>query len=164
MVRRIRKRNGKLEVFDKSKIIVAIGKSANYPFDSDLDPKNCKLLVNDISDLLGDKKVPSVEEVQDLVEETLMKQGWTAVAKAYILYRKKRQELRETKAYIYGVEDELDLSLNAIKTLESRYLLKDDNGKIIENPSGMFRRVAHHIDKPNTKYGYSHEQEYFAYQ
>ena len=46
-----------------------------------------------------------------------MKQGWTNTARSYILYRKKRQELRETKEYIYGIDDELDLSMNAIKTL-----------------------------------------------
>ncbi|MYA60646.1 MAG: adenosylcobalamin-dependent ribonucleoside-diphosphate reductase, partial [Chloroflexi bacterium] len=39
--------------------------------------------------------------------------------------------------------------------LEKRYLLRDNNGKIVENPQGMFRRVAHAIAKGDTLYGAS---------
>ena len=45
------------------------------------------------------------------------------------------------------------LSLNAIRVLESRYLLKDDHSKIIESPAGMFRRVAKAIAAVERKYG-----------
>ena len=87
---------------------------------------------------------PTVEDVQDIVEETLIKKGFSKIAKAYILYRQKRAEIREAKEY-FGVSDELKLGINALKVLKKRYLLKDDEGKIEETPSQLFARVAKHI-------------------
>ena len=92
---------------------------------------------------------PTVEQVQDKVENVLMttsKKGnrYNEVARAYILYREKRRTIREEKARL-GVTDDLKLSINAIKTLEARYLLKDEDGKIVETPTQMFRRVASHV-------------------
>ena len=77
---------------------------------------------------------PTVEDVQDIVEETLIKKGFSKIAKAYILYRQKRAEIREVKEF-FGVSDELKLGINALKVLKKRYLLKDDEGKIEETPS-----------------------------
>ncbi len=101
---------------------------------------------------------PTVEQVQDKVESVLMgsaRKGnrYNEVAKAYILYREKRRTIREEKARI-GVTDDLKLSINAIKTLEARYLLKDEEGKIVETPSQMFRRVASHIGVVELLYDY----------
>ena len=48
-----------------------------------------------------------------------------------------------------------EISENAEVILEKRYLLRDTNGKIVENPQGMFRRVAHAIAKGDTLYGAS---------
>ncbi len=45
------------------------------------------------------------------------------------------------------------LTRNALKVLEKRYLLKDENGKVIETPEQMFRRVAHNIALADEKYG-----------
>ena len=36
----------------------------------------------------------------------------------------------------------MNLSENAVKVLEKRYLSKDETGKLLENPEGMFKRVA----------------------
>jgi len=46
-----------------------------------------------------------------------------------------------------------DLSPNAIKVLESRYLKKNISGEVIETPEEMFRRVARNIALANEKYG-----------
>ncbi|TSC92103.1 MAG: ribonucleoside-diphosphate reductase alpha chain, partial [Candidatus Berkelbacteria bacterium Licking1014_96] len=45
-----------------------------------------------------------------------------------------------------------NLSDNAIKVLEKRYLLKDDEGKVIETPLDMFERVANHLVKAEDYY------------
>ncbi|MFC1824588.1 ribonucleotide reductase N-terminal alpha domain-containing protein, partial [Thermodesulfobacteriota bacterium] len=50
------------------------------------------------------------------------------------------------------IKEELTLSENARTVLERRYLRKDDNGKILEAPARMFRRVAAHIAKAERKY------------
>ncbi|MEE4354561.1 MAG: vitamin B12-dependent ribonucleotide reductase [Desulfatiglans sp.] len=47
----------------------------------------------------------------------------------------------------------LSLSENARTVLERRYLKKDDQGKVIETPEEMFRRVAHHIAEAEKHYG-----------
>ena len=51
------------------------------------------------------------------------------------------------------IKNGLHLSNNAINVLKRRYLKKDSNGKIIESPEKMFRRVARHIAKAEKKYG-----------
>nr|WP_280954409.1 adenosylcobalamin-dependent ribonucleoside-diphosphate reductase [Methanohalophilus levihalophilus] len=63
-----------------------------------------------------------------------------------------------------GVEkDELKLSLNAIRVLERRYLLKDESGRIVETPAEMFRRVAREIAAIDDNYGgdVKHTEEEF---
>jgi ribonucleoside-diphosphate reductase alpha chain len=47
---------------------------------------------------------------------------------------------------------ELTLTKNALKVLEKRYLTKNENGKVIETPEGMFRRVAHNVAQAELKY------------
>ncbi|MCX5686011.1 MAG: vitamin B12-dependent ribonucleotide reductase [Candidatus Omnitrophica bacterium] len=50
------------------------------------------------------------------------------------------------------------LSENALKVLEKRYLKKDDNGKVIETPADMFRRVAKNIATADSYYGKSRDE------
>ena len=86
-------------------------------------------------------KIPSVEEIQDIVEEALMEGGFSSIARGYILHREEHRDLRQVKV-IYGVRDDLKLPLNTIVVLKKRYLLKDDERDIIETPRELFRRVA----------------------
>ncbi len=90
-------------------------------------------------------KIPSIEQIQDVVIEALKKSGAEDVAETYENYRKKRTEIREAKWYLIDKDTKIKLTPNAVKVLESRYLRKDENGKIIETPSQMFRRVAQNI-------------------
>ncbi|HDS11299.1 MAG TPA: ribonucleotide-diphosphate reductase subunit alpha, partial [Candidatus Wirthbacteria bacterium] len=152
----VTKRDGRVVEFDPKKISNAIYKAAREVGIKD------EQLANDITErvvMILEKRfnghtVPSVEQVQDIVEEALIILGQIKIAKAYILYREERKGLREAKAMILnGSEDDLKLSLNAIKVLERRYLLKDEQGKVIETPKDMFRRVAKAVAKADLKYG-----------
>jgi len=138
----IRKRDGRIVKFDPKRITNAIHKAilAVKGKDGNLAAKLSAQVVSIVNEEFKDK-IPNVEDVQNIVERVLIKNGYDAVAKAYILYRHKRTELRERKKLL-GVMDDLKLSLNAISVLERRYLLKDETGKVIETPSQMFRRVA----------------------
>lgn len=89
-------------------------------------------------------RIPDVESIQDMIEMTLMEEGYSHIAKSYILYREKRREVRVAKS-ILGLKDDLKLPLNSMEVLRRRYLLKDDRQNIIESPSELFRRVAFHI-------------------
>jgi len=51
------------------------------------------------------------------------------------------------------IDRQLGLTENAIKVLERRYLIKDDEGKTVETPTELFRRVARHIAKAEYRYG-----------
>ncbi len=102
------------------------------------------------------KAIPSIEEVQDFVEESLIEKGYAKVAKAYILYRQKRAAVRREKQDILDkIEiDEVDKMFdpNALRVLRSRYLDKDESGKVVESPKELFQRVAVHVVLPNVLY------------
>ncbi len=146
-IAKIKKRNGQIVDFEKIKITKAIDGAASSVgiqkrgLAKDLSDK----VVTRLSHSLLASEVPTVEMVQDVVERVLIENGQAEVAKAYILHRQKRKEIREAKSLIYGVQDDLKLSVNSIRVLERRYLLKDGEGNVIETPSQMFRRVAKNV-------------------
>ncbi|WP_309492916.1 vitamin B12-dependent ribonucleotide reductase [Candidatus Hecatella orcuttiae] len=142
-VRFIRKRDGRLEDFNPAKITRAIYRAmaATGKGDEAAVERITQRVLTDAESRFDEGHIPSVEDIQDLVESALMKEGLTEVAKAYILYRQKRAEVRESKKFL-GVTDDLKLSVNAVAVLRRRYLLKDRRGNVAETPSQMFRRVA----------------------
>ncbi len=163
-ISKIVKRDGRIADFDKHKIASAISKAAiaaeeNPTIGSRLSEKIERILF-----LRYRGKLPTVENVQDVVEEILINSGYSNIAKAYILYREKRQEIRSAKEF-YGVKsDELKLSVNAVKVLQSRYLLRNSEGKVVETPKEMFRRVARAIAAVDKKYNGNYrktEEEFF---
>ncbi len=141
MVQKIRKRDGKLAGFDRSKIAKAVLKA--FIATKTKDGKRAGEIAAEVEKIIEERipGIPGVEDVQDIVEEVLIKNGFAAVAKAYILYREKRTQIRKAKQF-FGVSDELKLSVNAVRVLERRYLLKDEHGNVIETPAELFRRVA----------------------
>ncbi|MFX1486589.1 MAG: ribonucleotide reductase N-terminal alpha domain-containing protein [Promethearchaeota archaeon] len=155
-VKKIIKRDGRIVDFDPDKIANAIFKAAQAlgGKDRSIAVKLADQVVSIVEQKFGARKVPTVEDVQDVVETVLIEGGHAKTAKAYILYRQKRKELREAKALL-GVYDDLKLSLNAVKVLAARYLRKDENRRIIETPGQMFHRVAKAIAKVDLNYGKS---------
>jgi ribonucleoside-diphosphate reductase alpha chain len=152
VVSKVKKRDGRIVDFDKEKIAYAIWKAAESV--GGKDRKRAEELAAMVVSKLEEKfpeQIPSVEDVQDMVEKVLIEQGHASVAKAYILYREKRAEVRKIKSML-GVEDDLKLSLNSIKVMASRYLQRDENRKIIESTSHLFRRVAHAIAQAEKNY------------
>ncbi|MGQ9475488.1 MAG: vitamin B12-dependent ribonucleotide reductase [Actinomycetota bacterium] len=150
---RIRKRDGSVVPFEKDKIAAAIRKALEAVGEG--DPSRAGSLAEEVVARLEERYVgdiPTVEEVQDLVEETLIDRGLPRTAKAYILYREKRAEIRRTKDFL-GVRDELKLTINAVNVLKKRYLLKDEKGQVVETPDQMFRRVARAVAQAEKLYG-----------
>jgi len=96
--------------------------------------------------------ISKVEEIQDMVEKILIEQNLSRVAKAYIIHRHKREEIRKLKARI-GVEDDLKLPINSLIVLASRYLLKGENGEIIETTKQLFIRVAKAVAEADYIFG-----------
>ena len=104
--KQIIKRDGRVETFNKQKVINAV-KKAFVAVDGTLTNagvKKARRIGKDIEDfILKSKRNLGVEEIQDLVEELLMTTDRKDVAKAYILYRKERniERNRKTKNKIY---------------------------------------------------------------
>ncbi len=149
---RIRKRDGSVVPFERGKIAAAIRKALEAVGEG--DPSRAESLADEVTARLEEHYVgdiPTVEEVQDLVEETLIEKDLPRTAKAYILYREKRAEIRRTKDFL-GVRDELKLTVNAVNVLKKRYLLKDEKGQVAETPDQMFRRVARAVAQAEKLY------------
>ncbi|MBU1166948.1 ribonucleoside triphosphate reductase, partial [Patescibacteria group bacterium] len=111
MFKRIKKRDGKVVKFDAEKITHAI--TAAGEATGDFGEKVAKRLTLKTLSLAKDTitdKVPSVEEIQDIVEEVLLSSSYKETAKSYILYREQHSQLRAfaTKANIDMVEQYLD--------------------------------------------------------
>ncbi len=147
----IKKRDGRLVNFDESKIeqaiykaLIATGKP-NFQLAKKLVQKVLKKMT--LNSTSFDKSViPSVEDVQDIVESILIEEGLSDTAKAYILYRHERRKIREDKMKILNKKnlDEVDkdFDINSLRVLSSRYLLRNDTNEIVESPKQMFERVA----------------------
>lgn len=143
---KIKKRDNRIVPFDQSKITDAVKKSLWAVREE--NGETAQKIANEAVKILNNKytgKVPGVENIQDVVVEALRKTGYSDVADAYEDYRKKRTEIRDAKYFLLSKQIKLKITPNALKVLESRYLRKDDNGKIIETPSQLFQRVAQNV-------------------
>ena len=99
----IRKRNGQFADFDQEKIITAVQK-AFFAVKGDAHTEEAQAITRRVLGDLAYKVetaeegfIPGVEELQDLVELAIMERGFYDVAKAYIIYRFERSEVREEK-------------------------------------------------------------------
>jgi ribonucleoside-diphosphate reductase alpha chain len=153
-ITKIRKRDGRLQAFNIDKIASAIQRSLDAVGEHDTLKISKRLSEKVVAalDEKGHKGIPSVEDIQDIVEKTLIENNLAKAAKAYILYRSRHQEIRDYKRLI-GVNDDLKLDVNATKVLERRYLRRDENGKVIETPRQLFERVAHSVVTAERIYG-----------
>ncbi|MCS7126987.1 MAG: adenosylcobalamin-dependent ribonucleoside-diphosphate reductase [Thaumarchaeota archaeon] len=158
-VKRIVKRDGRVVEFDPERIRNAIRKAmiATNKLDEQLLDKVTEHVLNLVAEKFGETRIPHVEDVQDLVELSLVKFDLYEVAKAYILYRKERERIRKEKMRILERDylDEVDksFSVNSLRLMAARYLLRDpETGKLIEGPKQMFQRVAALIVIPDVLY------------
>ena len=102
----VRKRDGKLEPFDQERITKAIWKAAKAV--GGKNREQAKLISDEVLAELrsrfGEDGCPTVEEIQDLVEKRLIENGRAQTAKAYILYRKQHQDMRELAALLSSAD------------------------------------------------------------
>src|ERR671930_688383 len=147
-----RKRDGRIVNFAQSKIsdaiykaLVATGKP-DYPLAERLANRVVQKMIQQGYGSAEKDAVPSVEDVQDIVESILIEEGLSETAKSYILYRHERRKVRDDKMKILNKKDldEVDktFDVNSLRVLGARYLLRDDNNEIVEGPKMMLERVS----------------------
>lgn len=109
-VRKLKKRDGRVVEFCKEKISKAIVNAAEAV--GGHDQKTADDLAQKVMSVIEYKydvmEIPTVEEIQDIVERVLIKTGHAKTAKAYILYRFKRAEMRAANAFIEKVNKVID--------------------------------------------------------
>jgi len=145
----IRKRSGAVTAFNKDKISNAI--FGALAATSKADRGLADQLAGNVVDKLVEQgftssRAPTVEDIQDIVESTLIDSGNSDIAKAYIVYRHERRKLRDQKMKVLNLKS-LDpvskkFDLNCLRVLASRYLFRNGKNEIIESPTQMFERVA----------------------
>ena len=148
-INEIRKRNGTVTTFDLDKISNAIFQALAAT--SKADRGVADKLAGEVLDKLVEQgftsaKAPTVEDIQDIVESTLIDSGNSDIAKSYIVYRHERRKLRDEKMRVLNIKS-LDpvskkFDLNCLRVLASRYLFRNSKSEIIETPTQMFERVA----------------------
>ncbi len=107
---RVIKRDGKVVDFDLNKIKVAITKAFDAK-DVEVHPDVIDMLTlkvtSDFEPKIKNKKI-QVEDIQDSVENVLVKADYTEVAKGYILYRKQREKVRNMKSTLLDYKEIVD--------------------------------------------------------
>ncbi len=100
MITKVKKRNGETVPFNKEKIEKAVCKALTFTKEG--DKEKAREIADKVFDLLlrrfSREEVPAVEEIQDIVEEVLMLEDLIETARAYIIYREKRREVRDAVA------------------------------------------------------------------
>lgn len=98
-LQKIKKRNGVIVDFNEGKIVSAVSK-AFLDVLKDAHEEDSKAIASLVTSAVslryaGTAQIPSVEEVQDLVERAIMERGYYDVAKSYIIYRYEHAKVRE---------------------------------------------------------------------
>jgi ribonucleoside-diphosphate reductase alpha chain len=152
-IQKLQKRDGSFVEFNTEKVVNAVYKAAQAAGRESFE--NAKELAEQVILYINEKsmgKTPTVEDIQDAVEKILIQNNHPETAKAFILYRKERSQIRKQKEALIGKYVDKNLSINALKILKERFLQEDENKNIIETPDDMFRRVAKNIAEADSKY------------
>ena len=135
------KRDGKVVDFDISKIGNAIKKAfeaTNTDYNEDIIDFLALKVSADYLPKVKDGKI-AVEDIQDSVETVLSRGGYETVAKAYILYRKQREKLRNTKSSYLDYKDTVDkyLKIEDWRVKENSTVTYSVGGLILSNSGAI---------------------------
>jgi len=137
LVKQIRKRDGRILPFDEHRIMNAILKAMRAV--GDIDKEKAEEMADQVTLALEKKydghTVPGVEEIQDIVEEVLIKNRKVAVAKSYILYRDLHNKIRNINSFI----DSDELVKNYLEKLDWRV---KENSNMTYSLQGLNNHVA----------------------
>lgn len=98
MIKEIVKRDGRVVKFDQSKIFNALEKAVERSEETIPLGELTDEVVSQLNKIYSKDHRPTVEEVQDIIEDTLIRHNFAPTAKEYITYRRERTEVREAKS------------------------------------------------------------------
>ena len=136
----IRKRDQRCEPFDASKITNAILKAGKVSREFELpEARRLTIRVLTMAQVIFADNAPTVEEIQDLVEEVLLASPYKQTAKAYILYRDQHARIREMVA-----KADLDLIENYLQRLDWKV---QENSNMAYSLQGLNNYISSEVSK-----------------
>jgi len=136
----IKKRDGRIVPFDSQKITTAIAKAGKAT--GEFDERTAKKLTLKVLNLAYetiDGEIPSVEEIQDIVEEVLLSSPYKKTAKAYIIYRDQHARMREVV-----LKEDIDLIESYLKKLDWQV---SENSNMTYSLQGLNNYISSEISK-----------------
>lgn len=138
-VSRIKKRDGTVVDFIQDKITNAVRKAMESQ--GFVDSASAKT-ISDIATFMVEEKfggytIPSVEQIQDIVEIVLMKKDYHEVAKAYILYRERHKDIREARQTGINLERLIKDYIN-----DQDWKIRENSNEGVMSFSGLNARVS----------------------
>ena len=135
------KRDGKIVSFDLSKISTAITQAfeaCNKQYNSDIIDFLALKVTAEFEPKIENETI-SVEHIQDSVESVLIKAGYDDVSKAYIIYRRQREKLRNLSATIVDYKKIVDnyLNINDWRVKENSTVTYSVGGLILSNSGAI---------------------------
>lgn len=137
--KQIQKRDGTIVDFDKSKIFNAIYKAGHVA--EEFDEPEAKRLTTLVTEILEHKYnehiIPTVEQIQDIIEIILIQNNWAKTVKSFILYREQRKKIRLEKGKVITSPEVKKLeTLNIQLSKQAKHILNnsthfDELGRII---------------------------------
>lgn len=119
MIKKIKKRDGRIVKFDSKKILAAIEQASEVTQEEIDSLKVTEEVVNKINKQYNNKdNIPTVEEIQDIVEEVLIDNKYSKTAREYISYRAKRTQIREANTRL--MNDIRNITFQDSKTNDSK--------------------------------------------
>lgn len=107
MIQSIRKRTGDIVAFNATKIADAIRKANLESTDETMDAGTLRQLTAQVVSHFAAPDIPTVEQIQDIVEKTLIANNYASTAKAYILYRAEHAKIRQSEGDLMHIYNEL---------------------------------------------------------
>lgn len=160
MIKNVIKRDNRRRKFNIAKIYTAIENAFNS-INEKYTEEGIDQLVDEVVEKISanDAKSAKVEDIQNLIEKTLMNSGFGTVAKAFILYRDERNRARETKSEIVKTIKEITES-----DIKSSNILRDNANESGATPAGTYGKIASETNKMynllnniNRKYAQEHK-------
>lgn len=160
MIKNVIKRDNRRHVFNISKVYTAIEK-AFKEVNAEVTEEIMDRLVDSVVEKISENNAKSakVEEIQNVIEMTLMDNGFGAVAKAFILFRDDRTRARETNSAIIKTIKEITES-----DIKSSNILRDNANESGATPAGTYGKIASETNKMynllnniNRKYAQEHK-------
>lgn len=137
-MQKVIKRDGRIVPFDADKIVEAIWNAAEAIGGQDrttAEQIGARIVII-IEESFPKNHYPTVEEIQDLVEKTLIEEGHAQTAKAYILYRHQRTEARRLQEKLLGSATKVPLSLKGLEIFEKEFK---------KTPEELFQDIAENL-------------------